>query len=1610
MKMMFMNTLMDVDEWVDALVGMVSVVLAGHALFTCLSKGKARAPTGGHQAGETEPLLGASGGSNNRSSERSGAHMKADQGDRTIRIWLGFFCLIIGVQLALSIVELCGIWNLERLQETAVHAGIASAWVLVFVTFAFQAFRYTHDNARAVDIPVIHAVIMFLCIHILSFAFKAAREVGLLGGLIAAGINLGLLVLAGYLFSLVDDQIETLEDDVALENNILPPSRIKRCNILALFYFSWMNPVMRMGVKRNLKMKEVPELDEDDKGENAIKVFNAKRGKYKSLLLNLFSLYPGFVTTQFFLQMAGALLTTAVPLCIYALIDAVTDQSRHRSQVLLLSILLSTTIILHALLRQQGFQMGRSLGVRYCAILINEIYSKSLRRVAKTNHGEGEHVEESASTGKIVSLMSSDAKKIRDAMPYLLDTMLVSIEIAGAVAALLYIVGWPGLVGLSVMVGSFPLTYQVSSWIDKMFRRLNAATDYRTTVINEVLQGIRIIKYFGWEDRFEERISNARAKELKEYIGYYIQSFATNFILYLLPNLVAYSTLLAITQWQGRVLDAKLAFTCLSLFAAIRDPMAEVPDLIVEIFQVKVAVSRIESFLAEDEFEHLKEGYSAGVYRDTWDDIAIGFRKGVFKWFFNPKSEKSLKLQKSTESIAKAPLKEGTDQSPLLSGQASVEGNAADDEHAFTLHELNLTFPVGKLTAICGSTGCGKSSLLMALLGEMNRISGQRFLPTSKLRNVAVANPSVAYVAQTSWLRNATIRENILFGEPYDANRYAQVIYGCSLDRDLATFEAGDLTEIGEKGINLSGGQKQRVSLARAAYSSAKFVLLDDPLSAVDAPTARHLLFETILGLMKGRTVLLVTHATHLVLPVADFVVVMEGGRVVADGGVVDVVGVPAAVEVLGLRNDAEAGKDDSGDFMSVQGLLKAIEAFRDGTATPLVAAGRLKVSEDERVDFSNGKLAEDHRLVQEEAMEIGSVKFEVYRSYIRVAGGWWLMLAILVVMVAGRFMNIASSYWIREWTNRVNGTLDEVGNATIWTGEEARDSKKEAFYFANVYFLMSMSWVILYVSVNVIRSFGSFAASKYLHAKLINCILHAPMRFFDTTPIGRILNRATGDMVTIDQLVMAQLTNLVGYVIELCFILAVVGTITPLFFVGLVPAIVAYYFVGKRYLRIAIQLKRLESVTRSPVYAMFSETLNGVSTIRAYSAESGLTEENLRLVEASNRAFFFLWGANRWLGVRLATISGVLVLMSGIAITLARDRLDAGLVGIALTWVIRLTDFLKNAVRYYGGLEMSIQTVERVKEYTEIEQEAPAVIEGHRPPENWPDRGSIKISNLFMRYSPQTPFVLKDISLDVAGGEKLGVVGRTGAGKSSLSLTLFRIVESTSGSIVIDGIDIATIGLKDLRTLLTIIPQDPVLFQGSVRSNLDPFGEHDDARILEALESVKFFDTLQKGEESVVGVLESDDSSLTIEVEEDGARSEGGSGGSFSLNATVSEGGSNFSQGQRQLLCLARALLKKTRIMVLDEATASVDNETDTKIQEAIRDKSFASTTVIAIAHRDKILVLDNGKVAQHGTPLELMLADGIFRGMCEEGGDFEELLATAKEAFERKSRLLLG
>ncbi|KAI9203690.1 P-loop containing nucleoside triphosphate hydrolase protein [Polychytrium aggregatum] len=1389
-------------------------------------------------------------------------------------------------------------------------------------------------------------------------------------------------------------------------------------------FFVWMDGPLSRGYKTPLTKNDLFDLLESDKSAEACRVYREQyKHQYKGLNMRLFrmELYPLII--QILLGLAISLLSFTAPLCLYQIMSYIQNPNGRPITVGFFWVFMSLVFgLMSTIVDGQMFNMTNNASYRMRAVLINEIFQKSLRRVSAKGKSKK---DEDQSTGKLVSLMSMDTEKLAMASFSGILVTATLIEIVIAVVALFSFLGWSASIGLSIMVVSIPLTSIITTRLNNAYKALMEKADKRNTRTLEALQAIRIIKFFAWEPQFLKRIDEARNAELNNLISYFMTLGLSVMLWSFVPVIVAVVTFLSYTLIAGHDMDATTAFTCLSLFNALKTPAdTRLPS---QFFQIYVSSDRIEKFLNEPELQKFSDdlpvSHPTGNTEPWTDPVAVEFVDAWFEWHQATAAPDSkspqLPWHKRLANLFKKQSQQTSETTPLLGSEQPASGADDSSEPKFTLRGLKISFPLGKLSTICGSTGSGKSSIIHALLGEMKSLQGSANL--TRLTRSHRSKGGIAFVAQTAWLANATIRDNILFGEPYDQLRYARVIEACALSKDLASFESGDLTEIGEKGINLSGGQKQRVSLARAAYSRAHYILLDDPLSAVDAPTAKHLFDKCITGLLKDRTRILVTHATSLALPATDYLVVINQGQILDHGSVAEV-SQNREVETIIAKENLEA--------VSLQP-----ESDPD--------AGELDVDlTDEELlsrNYSNGKTPEDaKKLIDAEASRTGAVQGSVYYFYLTAAGGFGVIVAYLGIILVQRSAQVLADYWLKVWADAYNhanelNTMFAVtlsaplslsflnpvsGNDSNTLVDGSSGQSVNVAYYVLMYGLINSCVLFLIITNFAYRSWVGYRAAKKLHDQLITRIMYAPVRWFDVTPLGRITNRLSKDIGTIDQNLANTCAGFFLTTASATTTLIVIGTVTPIFLAVIPFVAYIYYRIAIYYLASSRELKRIHSISRSPIYSTFSECLVGVSTIRAYGHEARFIEDNMIKVDTSNRAHRMLGLSNRWLSTRLSIITSLITFSAGIAIIWSKDLIGVGLAGLSLTWAATIAENLLRIVRIHSQMELNMNSVERVHEYLEIDQEAPAVIETSRPPPGWPAKGHVQLNGVVVRYAPDLDPVLRGVSCEFKGRSKVGVVGRTGAGKSTLTLALFRIMELSGGSIVIDGVDISKIGLRDLRQKLTIIPQDPVLFTGDIRSNLDPFGEHSDDRLWSILERVRFLNTLQAkldGSSSSDNLpAQTSENQGQTQVQGQNTRAAAEASG-FSLDTSVSEGGSNFSQGQRQLLCLARALLKESAITVLDEATASVDNETDAFIQETIRGSEFANSTVVCIAHRlrtiadyDSVLVLSHGEVAEFGTPFELMQReDGVFRKMCQDSGEFEELEKMARARDQAKKAL---
>lgn len=1425
------------------------------------------------------------------------------------------------------------------------------------------------------------------------------------------------------------------------------PGRENLASLFSQYTFSWVDSIIWAGWKEPLDIKRVWNLLPKDKAAAVLASYRHFK-KTTALSFHLVKYFKGLLLVQALWAVLAGILTFAPTLLLRAILQYVEDPTAAPRNVLwLYVILLPMTDIARSVCDGQALWIGRKICINIRAILVGEIYAKALRRKAAAGKDtvlgqskKGDAVaskrgivarvkrlfglakdpkdgqttanataegsndkktgdsDEQANLGTIINLMSVDSFKVSEVTAYL-HFLVASAptQLLVSVILLYEVMGLSAIPGFVVMALLLPINIAFGKAFNTTQKKIMTATDKRIHTTNEILQNIRIIKYFAWEHRFAQIVNEKRRAELKALRKRFMIWAAAVAVWNTVPILITFFSFLMYTVVEKKPLYPSVAFTAISLFMLLRYPLDQLGDMIAHVQESKVSIDRIEEFLSEEETEKFEQLGPDNL--DENGDRVIGFRDAAtFIW-------------------------------------GSKTAVAEDGSMAFRLLDLDIDFKIGKLNVITGPTGSGKTSMLMALLGEMTIMRGRVYLPGGRSREDVHPDPETglaetcAYVAQQAWLVNASIKENILFSAPFDEQRYRDVIVACALERDLEILDNGDETLVGEKGITLSGGQKQRISLARAVYSNSKHLLLDDCLSAVDSHTAQWIFSNCIMGpLMRHRTCILVSHNIPLCVPSSDFVVTMANGRVTAQGTPQELIAAGKFGEEIMLPKSGPGSAhisrvpsrvpssvgDESGDTLlnepdSIQHQAKASAAKK----------------ETKKQD------------AMEEAKAVGAVKWPVMKLYLQSMGKWWFWVVAAMVFGAQQFSGVASSLWIKEWSNQY--AAEESVKVRFNMNSQSYSSRTfSPTYFASVanyarangttllataatevdvnYYLFVLALIgIAGAAAALVRDlwlfFGALTASWKLHDRLMSAVAGARFKFFDVTPLGQMMNRFSKDLEAVDQEVAPIAIGVMSCALAIVVTVVLIAYITPMFLVAGVFITLAYVFLGQFYLHASRDLKRLESVERSPIFQQFGETLNGVTTIRAYGDERRFIRDNLTRINTQLRPFIYLWAANRWLAFRTDLLGDLVAFFSGVFVIISLGKIDPGSAGISLSYAIGFADNILWLVRLYAMNEQNMNSVERIKEYLDVEQEAAAIVEKNRPPENWPSKGSVQFINYSTRYRKELEPVLRNLTFKIEAREKIGIVGRTGAGKSSLALAIFRALEADEGKILIDDVDIGLIGLRDLREAITIVPQEPTLFMGTIRSNLDPFDSYTDEQCFEALRRVHL---IQPDELTAVTnpslLPEATTAAATVAASEPSRPPSATNKNIFlDLSSPVTESGNNLSQGQRQLLCLARALLKNPTVLVMDEATASIDYATDSAIQETIRE---LTSTIITIAHRlqtivdyDKVLVLDKGQIVEYGHPWELMKkAGGSFRGMCEMSGDYSTLAAAAKKAYRAK------
>ena len=1206
------------------------------------------------------------------------------------------------------------------------------------------------------------------------------------------------------------------------------------------------------------------------------------------------------------------------------------------------------SFVLLSISQSQALFTGRRVCIQTRAVLIAEILSKTLRRSISASLPGGA----SASDGQVTNLVSVDVFKVSEYFAYI--HFLFPEQPGIVVLCIVYLIrllGSSALVGLTILLLVMPLQAYISRLIVAVQERMLSVTDERLDLAGEVLACIKTVKFFAWEGPFATRMRDVRTRELRVLCWYYILNVANGITFVGAPMLVTLATFGVHTTLFGRALTAEKAFTALAIFNTLRRPLSDMPQLILYFLNMLVSLRRIEAYLEQEETE-------------KYDQLL---------------TEDNEAAQDEEEDEQLPP--------PTHIGFTNATFTHSATEEGFALRDLNCAFPVGAISVVVGAVGAGKSSLLLALLGEMHRVSGTTTMPCpiarSHLRPEAGSGliDSVAYCSQSAWLLGTTVRQNILFGSRYDDERYHEVLRACALEPDLEILEFHDETEVGEKGTSLSGGQKARIALARAFYSPARHILIDDALSAVDAHTARHLFQHCFCGpLARGRTIILVTHAVSLMLPAAQYAVVMQAGRVLAQG-------TPKELLQRGQVRDAIAERDLDREEEEEEHHDPLVEELSEEAANEHRSKRHRAQARRDR------KLQVDQNEEKEHRQQSSTVLYGIYMG--AFARPVWLAVVLwatlMALYVAIRSADVGSGAWLRNWARSYDDTQEAMHRRiaallvhaptqlsalhdAVWPAAEPGEDR--TLYYLRGYAAITLGFIALTVARDLMQMGGSLRASSRLYEGMVRSLMSARPQFYDRTPIGRIMNRLSKDIQEIDQEMSPMMQLTLENLVSLVAVIGVICWATPRFLFLVVFVMGMYYMIGALYLASSRDLKRIESVQRSPLYTLVGETLAGTVTIRAYGDGERVLQQCLSLIDKANRAFIFLWCENRWLSIRV-DVAGALVTFSA-ALFLLFGSADAALAGFTLSYAITLVDVVLWLVRLYSVVEINLNAVDRVSEYLAIPSEAQ---HGQLPPAHWPtDTGMIHVRDLAVRYAPEFPRALDGVSFDVRPGEKIGIVGRTGSGKSTLSLAFFRFLEAEAGSITIDGINIADVPLATLRQRLTIIPQDSQLFRGTVRSNLDPFGAADDAEMWFALQRCQLAAPSGGGASAVVR----------------------------SLDDPVEQGGRNFSAGQRQLLSLARGLLKlrNSRILILDESTANLDSESDALIQQTIRSEMAPGATILTVAHRlktiidyDKVLLLDRGRVLEFDTPANLIRnRDSTFFHLCELSGELQELEAAAK------------
>ncbi|CCH46809.1 putative membrane protein [Wickerhamomyces ciferrii] len=1304
------------------------------------------------------------------------------------------------------------------------------------------------------------------------------------------------------------------------------PFPLYHSNFISKGLFLWLLPLLKNGYKRTLQQQDLWKLDEHTSidyvyskykfhfeeiiTKHQLKNPNSKEIPRFALVIALLKTFQWEYTVSLIVRIIANALGAFSPIVSKELIKFIERKAlfpnTKMNDGIGYSIGLTLMLMLSSIIMNQSFEYSKLVGGHARTILTKALLEHSFIANAETRY----HYPPS----KIISFMSADLSRIDLAFGIFPIALAFPVPIIIGVVLLIVNLGVVALVGIAIfLVILFIMTIPSKSMVAYRIKA-NVFTDERVGIMREVLQSMKIIKFYSWEDAYEKSITLVRDKESSYVFKFQMTLNILMTIAFNSSSITSMGAFLVLYAIGNHGNPANI-FASLTLFTVLAIQVTNFPLVLSLCADGLTAVDRLTKFFQSPvEKSREEDFYNNELITNESNDV-VKIIDGEFEWtqFEELKEDETPKIVWYKKLLGKKQINQEQKTVEKHQDEQTIEKTSVNTNK---LHGINLTISKGEFIVITGSVGSGKSSLLSAISSFMTKTQGTVSIKGSHL------------LCGEPWIQNTTVKENILFGEEYDLVKYNKVVDVCALTSDFKALPAGDLTEIGERGVTLSGGQKARINLARAIYTNRDVYLFDDILSAVDANVGKHIIDNCLLGYIKDKTRILASHQLSLINK-ADRVVFLKGD------GTIDI----GTESELRLKNP---------QFVTLMEFNKERETEAKLGIDPNDQITKVTSIEDRKPQT-------DGVLGSEEERVYNSIPLIIYKQYVLAGQGILKFTAVPITILSiaiAVFSTLFANVWLSFWVSRKFSSLTNGSYIGIYIGLTIFS------VFANALELFIMGYIFV-------------EASKILNLKAVKRILHTPMQFIDTTPIGRILNRFSKDTNSLDNEIGQQLKlflHFLGYIMGI-IILAIIYL--PWFAIA-VPFL-AIFFIGitNFYQASAREVKRLEAINRSFVYNNFNEVTNGLNTIKAYGAQERFIRKNDKFVDGLNEVYFVVLSNQRWISVALDCLAGGLVFIVSILSVTGQFNINASSVGLLTYYMVDLSAVLSALLVAYAEVENEMNSVERVCHYANnLEQESAYRTLDYQPRPTWPEQGSIEFKNLSFKYRDDLPLILKNLSFNVEKGEKIGICGRTGAGKSSLMVALYRIAEFSEGQVFIDGVDISKLGIHDLRSKLSIIPQDPVLFQGNIRKNLDPFNESTESELWDALRrsGLITFDEMIK---------------LKDENENEYSK--------FHLNSVVEDEGSNFSLGERQLLALARALVRRSKILIMDEATSSVDYKTDSLVQETIA-REFSDCTILCIAHRlktiiryDKILVLEKGELEEFDKPLKLFQKRGIFREMCE-------------------------